>query len=77
MVKRPIWEFAVGNKPHGNRFVGAAAIRKAMADTFAKNPGISYKTIKAHVSGNNVIHEIEVKCRATKLTFARAGHLYL
>lgn len=67
MVQKPIWEFAVGKKPHGGRFVGAAAVRKAMDETFNSNPGISYKTIRSYASGNNVIHEIHVKCKAKKL----------
>ena len=67
MAKKPVWEFAVGKNPYGGKYVGASAIHKAMTDTFNANPKISYKTLRAYASGNTVIHEIEVKCRATKM----------
>ena len=67
MCKYPVWEFAVGPTPAGARYVGVAAVRNAMNDTFRSNPGASYRTIRSYSCSDSVIQEIHVQCRAKKL----------
>jgi ketosteroid isomerase-like protein len=58
MTSNPVWEFAVGPNPSGVTHSGYEAVKKAMDDTFAKNPDVSYTTLRTYASPDSVIYEV-------------------
>jgi uncharacterized protein (TIGR02246 family) len=58
MAPEPVWEFAVGAEPWGIIHQGREAVKRAMDQTFQKNPDISYKTLRVYGSDDSVIYEV-------------------
>ena len=55
-----IWEITRGTEPHGARFEGAQAVRKAIANTFTALPDIAYEPVHIGFGPDLVVLELLV-----------------